>query len=287
MSEQSLPDQELRNAALREVVIEPTRGIARLKIKAVWQYRELLGFLIWRDLKVRYKQTALGAGWVLLQPILATLIFTVVFGRLAGIPSDGVPYPLFAFSGLLAWNYFAGALTRSGTSLIQNVNLVTKVYFPRLIIPIAGVLAGLVDFAIAFVTFLALLLIYGIPPAWKILLVPAFLLISILAAFGASLWLSALSVRYRDVNHLLPFLIQVWMYATPVVYPASLFPARWRPLLGLNPMAGIVEGFRWALVGETAFPGSLLLISIVTALLLVISGLMFFSTAERAFADII
>ena len=287
MSELSLQAQDPKNAAPHEVVIEPTRGIARLQIRAIWQYRELLGFLIWRDIKVRYKQTLLGVGWVLLQPILATLIFTVVFGRLAGMPSDGVPYPLFAFSGLLAWNYFAGALTRSGTSLIQNTNLITKVYFPRLIIPISGVLVGLVDFAISFVTLIVLLLIYSTPLTWKILLVPIFLLIGILAAFGASLWLSALSVRYRDVNHLLPFLVQVWMYATPVVYPASIFPAQWQPLLGLNPMAGVVEGFRWALVGSANFPGSLLLISIGVVLGLVVSGLAFFSATERTFADVI
>lgn len=287
MSELSLRAQDPKDTALREVVIEPTRGIARLRLKAIWQYRELLGFLIWRDLKVRYKQTLLGVGWVLLQPILATLIFSIVFGRLAGVPSDGIPYPLFAFSGLLAWNYFAGALTRAGTSLIQNVNLITKVYFPRLIIPIAGVLVGLVDFAISLITLIVLLLIYSTPLTWKILLIPVFLLIGILAAFGASLWLSALSVRYRDVNHLLPFLIQVWMYATPVVYPASMFPAQWRPLLGLNPMAGVVEGFRWALVGSAHFPGSLLYISLGVALGLVVSGLMFFSATERTFADVI
>lgn len=287
MRELSLHTQDPKSAVLRDVIIEPTRGIARLQIKAIWQYRELLGFLIWRDIKVRYKQTLLGVGWVLLQPILATLIFTIVFSRLAGMPSDGVPYPLFAFSGLLAWNYFAGALTRSGTSLIQNVNLITKVYFPRLIIPISGVLVGLVDFAISFLTLFALLLLYSIPLTWKVLLVPVFLTVGILAAFGASLWLSALSVRYRDVNHLLPFLIQVWMYATPVVYPASLFPTQWRPWLGLNPMAGVVEGFRWALVGAAAFPGPLLLVSLGVTLGLVISGLMFFSSTERTFADII
>lgn len=279
--------REGKTTIVQEVVIEPTSGIARLNMKTLWQYRELLGFLIWRDLKVRYKQTVLGIGWVLLQPILSTLIFTVVFGRLAGMPSDGVPYPLFAFSGLLAWNYFAGALSRAGTSLLQSVNLITKVYFPRLIIPISGVLVGLVDFAISFLTLIILLLIYNTPLTWKILLVPFFLLIGVLAAFGTSLWMSALSVRYRDVNHLLPFLIQIWMYATPVVYPVSMFPEHLQPLLGLNPMAGVVEGFRWALVGTAVFPGPLLLISLAVVIILAASGLAFFSATERTFADII
>jgi lipopolysaccharide transport system permease protein len=281
-----MPDQ-VTTLPSQQLVIEPTRGLASLKLREVWEYRELLYFLVWRDLKVRYKQTALGVAWVVLQPLVATLIFTVVFGNLARIPSGDLPYPLFAFSALLPWQYFAGALTRSGTSLVNNANLITKIYFPRLIIPLAGILNGLVDFGISFLVLIVLMLYYGVGPGWAILTLPLFLLLAIVTALGVSLWLSALGVQYRDVNQLLPFLVQVWMYATPVVYPAALFPERWRPLLGLNPMAGVVEGFRWALTGSGDAPGPMLLVSVIVVLVLLVSGLAFFRNTERTFADVV
>jgi lipopolysaccharide transport system permease protein len=270
-----------------QLIIEASRGFAVLRLRELWEYRELLYFLVWRDIKVRYKQTALGVAWVVLQPLIATLIFTVVFGQLAKVPSGDLPYPLFAFAALLPWNYFAGALNRSGTSLVNNANLITKVYFPRLIIPLAGVTNGLVDFGISLILLVLLMVYYGIMPNAAVLLLPFFLLMAIGTALGTSLWLAALGVQYRDVNHLLPFLVQVWMYATPVVYPASLFPERWRPVLGLNPMAGVVEGFRWALTGSGDPPSLMLLVSIAIIILLVVSGLMFFRNTERTFADIV
>ncbi|MBM3129920.1 MAG: ABC transporter permease [Chloroflexi bacterium] len=275
------------NVSSQQLVIEPTRGLASLKLRELWEYRELLYFLVWRDVKVRYKQTALGVAWVVLQPLVATLIFTVVFGNLARIPSGDLPYPLFAFSALLPWQYFAGALTRSGTSLVNSAHLITKIYFPRLIIPLAGILNGLIDFGISFLVLIVLMLYYGVVPGWAIVTLPLFLLMAIATALGVSLWLSALGVQYRDVNQLLPFLVQVWMYATPVVYPATLFPERWRPLLGLNPMAGVVEGFRWALTGSGDAPGPMLLISIAVVLVLLVSGLIFFRNTERTFADVV
>ena len=268
-------------------LIEPTRGLAALNLRALWRYRELLYFLVWRDLKVRYRQAALGVAWVVLQPIAATAIFTLVFGRLAGIPSGELPYPVFAFAGLLPWNYFAGALNRAGTSLVNNTHLITKVYFPRLVIPLAAVSVGLVDLGVSLVVLAGLMVIYGVGPGPAIVSLPLFVLLAFVTALGVSLWLSALGVRFRDVNHLLPFLVQVWMYATPVVYPASLLPERWRPLLGLNPMAGVVEGFRWALAGAGRPPGPLLLVSVAVSLLVLISGIVFFRATERTFADII
>jgi len=271
----------------QQLVIEPTRGLASLKLREVWEYRELLYFLVWRDLKVRYKQTVLGVAWVVLQPLVATLIFTVVFGNLARMPSGDLPYPLFAFAALLPWQYFAGALNRSGTSLVNSAHLITKIYFPRLIIPLAGVINGLVDFSISFLVLLALMLYYSVVPGFAILTLPLFLLMAIATALGVSLWLSALGVQYRDVNQLLPFLVQVWMYATPVVYPATLFPERWRPLLGLNPMAGVVEGFRWALTNRGEPPGPLLWVSVAIVLVLLTSGAFFFRNTERTFADVV
>lgn len=270
-----------------QLIIEPTRGLAAYNLRELYDYRDLLYFLVWRDIKVRYKQTALGVAWVVLQPLVATLIFTVVFGQMAKLPSDGLPYPVFAFAALLPWNYFAGALNKSGTSLVNNAHLITKVYFPRLIIPLSGVISGLVDFGISLVVLLGLLLYYGVVPNAAVLLLPFFLLMAVGSALGVSLWLTAIGVQYRDVNQLLPFLVQVWMYATPVVYPASLFPERWRPLLGLNPMTGVVEGFRWVLTGTGDPPGLMLLISAAIIVVVLAGGLVFFRSTERTFADVV
>jgi len=273
------------------IIIEPRRGLAALGLGDVWEYRELLYFLVWRDLKVRYKQTLLGAAWIVLQPVVSMVVFSVLFGGLLGVPSGGVPYPIFAYSALLPWNYFAGSLSRASTSLVGSAHLITKVYFPRLIIPISGVLSGLVDFGIAFLVLIGMMFYYGIAPTPAVVLLPGFLLLALLTALGFGLWLSALNVRYRDVNYLIPFLVQIWMYLTPVIYSATLVPERFRWLLALNPMTGVVEGFRWALLGQHLTdaqpPSSLFYVSIAITLLVLISGAVFFRNTERTFADIV
>ena len=275
----------------KPLVIEPTRGWAALQLRAVWEYRELLYFLVWRDVKVRYKQTLLGVLWVVLQPVISMVIFTLLFGRLLQVPSGEVPYPIFAYAALLPWNYFASSLTRSSTSLVGSAHLITKVYFPRLVIPISGVLSGLVDFAVAFLVLIVLMVWYGIVPTLATLLLPAFLLLALITALGFGMWLAALNVRYRDVNYIVPFLVQIWMYATPVVYASTLIPERYRFLLGLNPMTGVVEGFRWALLGnrlaDAAAPGPLFAVSVAISLVVLVSGAVFFRNTERTFADII
>jgi homopolymeric O-antigen transport system permease protein len=269
------------------VTIEPASGWAAVQLRELWEYRELLYFLVWRDIKVRYKQTVLGAAWAILQPLLTMVVFSIFFGRLAKIPSDGLPYPIFAYTALLPWQLFAHALTESSNSLVSNQNLITKVYFPRLVVPIAAVLAGLADFAIAFVVLLGLMFYYGIAPTAAALTLPLFVLLAIATALAVGLWLSALNVQYRDVRYTIPFLTQFWLFATPVAYPSSLVPAPWRALYGLNPMAGVVEGFRWALIGKTAAPGPLLAVSVVTVAALLIGGLMYFQRMESTFADIV
>ena len=274
-------------SASEVLVIRPSHGWLKLNLRDLWDYRELLYFLVWRDVKVRYKQTALGALWAILQPTMTMVVFSIFFGRLAKIPSDGVPYPVFAFTALLPWQLFAYALSESSNSLVGSQNLITKVYFPRLVIPIAGVLAGLVDFAIAFLVLLTLMWYYGIAPTAAIALLPLFVLLAIVTALSVGLWLAALNVKYRDVRYTLPFLTQLWMFATPVAYPSSLVPERWRALLGLNPMAGVVEGFRWALLGKAHQPGPLLIVSICAVIVLLIGGLMYFRKTEATFADVI
>ena len=271
--------------------IRRTRGLGALQLAAVWEYRELLFFLVWRDVKVRYKQTALGVAWIVLQPVISTVVFTLLFGGLLNVPSGGVPYPLFAMAALVPWNYFAGSLTRSSTSLVASSNLITKVYFPRLIIPLAGIFSGLVDFAVTFLVLVVLMIFYRVTPTWGVLLLPVFLLLAMVTALGFGLWLSALNVRYRDVNYLVPFLVQTWMYLTPVVYGATLIPEQFRFLLGLNPMTLVVVGFRWALLGGAAptsqAPAGILVLSLVVLVAVVAGGLVFFRRTERTFADII
>jgi len=276
-----------RQMSSPRIVVKPTRGLGSLRLGDIWHYRDLLYFLVWRDLKVRYRQTLLGVAWVVVQPVAATAIFTLIFGRLVGVPSGELPYAVFAFSGLLPWNYFSATLTRAGRSLVSNSQLVTKVYFPRLVIPLASVIVGLADLSVASVVSIGLMWLYGVTPGLTILLAPCIVLLAACAAFGASLWLSALGVRFRDVEFVLPFLVQVWLYATPVVYPTSVVPDRWRPIFGLNPMVGVVEGFRWALTGAGQFPSRLLLVSLGVTAVLVGSGLVFFRATERTFADII
>lgn len=274
------------NSAAEVLVIQPTRGWLKLNLGELWAYRELLYFLVWRDVKVRYKQTALGAAWAVLQPLLTMLVFSVFFGRLAKVPSDGVPYPVFAYAALLPWQLFAYALTESANSLVGSQNLIKKVYFPRLVVPISSVLSGLVDFGISFVVLLGLMLYYRIDPTWAIALLPLFLVLALATALSVGLWLSALNLEFRDVRYTIPFLTQFWMFATPVAYPSSLVPTHWRPLLGLNPMAGVVDGFRWALLGQRAAPGPLLWVSVAAVALLLAGGLMYFRRMESTFADV-
>jgi lipopolysaccharide transport system permease protein len=268
-------------------IIRPSTGFLKLNLGEVWRYRELLYFLVWRDIKVRYKQTALGAAWAILQPVMTMVVFSIFFGRLAKVPSDGVPYPIFAFTALLPWQLFAFALSESSNSLVLNQNLITKVFFPRLVVPMASVLAGLVDFAIAFVVLLGMMLYYGIVPTRAIAVLPLFVLLAVMTALSVGLWLSALNVKFRDVRYTIPFLTQLWMFATPVAYPSSLVPQQWRALYGLNPMAGVVEGFRWVLLGKTAAPGPLLWVSIGAVIVLLAGGLIYFRRTESTFADIV
>ena len=267
--------------------IEPPHGWAALELRELWLYRELLFFLAWRDIKLRYKQTALGAAWAILQPLLTMVIFSVIFGQLAKLPSDGIPYPIFTYAALLPWQLFSFALTNSSNSLINSQNLISKVYFPRLIIPLASTLAGLMDFAIAFLVLLGLMAYYHITPTMAILYLPLFLILALLSALAVGVWLSALSVEYRDVRYIVPFLTQFWMYATPIAYASSLIPENWRLLYGLNPMTGVVEGFRWALLGIQTSGSSMILVSAAVVVVMFISGLYYFRRMENNFADVI
>jgi lipopolysaccharide transport system permease protein len=269
------------------LTIRPSRGWVSLRLRELWEYRELLYFLTWRDIKVRYKQTALGAAWAIIQPFFMMVVFSLFFGRLARIPSDGLPYPLFAYSALLPWQLFAHALTESSNSLVASERLITKVYFPRLVVPISAVLSGLVDFVIAFAVLMGMMAYYGIVPGFAIITLPLFILLALSTALGVGLWLSALNVRYRDVRYTLTFLVQFWLFATPVAYPSSLVPETWRAFYGLNPMAGVVEGFRWALLGKAEGPGAMLAVSVVTVILIFIGGIYYFRRMEKSFADVV
>lgn len=270
---------------LPEFVIRPSRGWVALHLMDVWRYRELVFFLTWRDISVRYKQTALGAAWAVIQPFFTMLVFTIFFGQLGRIPSDGLPYPIFSFCALLPWQLFAYSLSESSNSLVANQNLISKVYFPRVVIPLASTLGGLLDFLISFVVLLGMMLFYQIRPTTAVWTLPFFVLLALVTALGVGLWLSALNVEYRDVRYTIPFLTQFWMFLTPIAYPASLVPEQWRLLYGINPMVGVVEGFRWALLGTGNPPGLLMAVSVMAALLLFISGLYYFRRMERTFAD--
>lgn len=258
-----------------------------LDLAALWQYRELLYFLVWRDVKVRYKQTAIGATWAILQPLMTMIIFTAIFGYFAKIPSDGLPYPIFAYTALLPWIYFATALSRSSGSVVSEAHLISKVYFPRVILPLAGTVSGIIDFVVAFVLLLGMMIWYGIMPTWGLVALPLFLLLALATALAVGLWCSALNVRYRDVGHTVPFLTQCWMYASPVAYPVSLVPENWRFLYSLNPMAGVIEGFRWALLGKQGPDFGVMAVSAVVVAVLLIGGLVFFKHMERTFVDVV
>jgi len=267
--------------------ITPASGWAPLKLRELWTHRELLYFLTWREIKVRYKQTALGVAWAILQPLFTMLIFTIFFGRLAKMPSDGIPYSVFALTALTPWTFFANGLTTSSNSLVTNANLITKVYFPRLAIPIAAVFSGAIDFLLSFALLMMYVLYRGFWPTWKILWLPGFALLAVVTSLGVGLWLSALNVEYRDVRYTVPFLAQVWLFSTPIAYPSSLMHGPWRTVYGLNPMVGVVEGFRWAILGSGRPPDAMFFVSCLAAAALLASGAFYFRRMEKGFADIV
>jgi lipopolysaccharide transport system permease protein len=267
--------------------IRPSRGWISLNLRDLWHYRDLIYFLTWRDIKVRYKQTVLGAAWAILQPFFTMVVFSLFFGRLAGIPSDDMPYPIFSYAALVPWQFFANGLTQSSQSLVGSANLIRKVYFPRMVIPIGAILSGGVDFALAFVVLLAMMLFYGIVPTVNVVWLPALLLLALVTSLGVGLWLTALNVQFRDVRYAVPFMVQAWLFVTPIAYPSSLLDEPWRTLYAINPMAGVVEGFRWALLGADTRPGSMIIVSSVAALLLLVSGAYYFRRMEKSFADVI
>jgi lipopolysaccharide transport system permease protein len=267
--------------------MKPSRGWVPLKLQELWEYRELLYFLTWRDIKVRYKQTALGAAWAIIQPVFTMVVFSLFFGRLAKVPSDGIPYPLFAYAALLPWGFFANGLAQSSDSLVGNANLIRKVYFPRLVVPLSAVFSGAVDFSIAFLVLLGMMGYYRTAPSAHALWLPFLLLLALVTALGVGLWLSALNVQYRDVKYAVPFLTQFWMFATPIAYPSSLLREPWRTVYGLNPMAGVVEGFRWALLGSKTAPGPMIAVSATAAVALLVGGAFYFRRMEKTFADVV
>ena len=267
------------------LVLRPRHGWQQLGLKDLWQYRELLYFLCWRDIKVRYKQTALGVAWAIVQPLMTMVLFSLFFGRLAKMPSDGIPYPLFVFTALVPWMFFSNGITQSSGSLVENASLLKKVYFPRLAVPIASIIAGVVDFFCSFVVLILLMLYYGVVPSWSVLTLPVFLALACTASLGIGLWLSALNVQFRDVRYVIPFLTQLWLFATPIAYPSSLLSEPLRSLYGLNPMVGVVEGFRWALLGTETSPGPMVLVSALVSVLVLVSGAFYFRRMEVTFSD--
>jgi lipopolysaccharide transport system permease protein len=269
------------------ITLEPSRGLVSLRLADLWEYRELLFFLTWRDIKIRYKQTLLGIAWAIIQPFFTMVVFSLFFGKLARVPSDGLPYPLFAFAALVPWNFFANGLSQSSNSLVANANLLQKVYFPRLVIPLSSVLSGIIDFLFSLAMLLGMMMFYGFFPDHRLVWLLPLLLLALVASLAVGLWLSALNVKYRDVRYTIPFFTQIWLLATPIAYPSSLLPEPWRTLYGVNPMAGVVEGFRWALLGSGTSPGPMILCSVLVSLGLLVGGAFFFRRMERTFADLI
>ena len=268
-------------------VIQPRRGWIPVDFGELWEYRELLYFFTWRDIKVRYKQTVLGASWAVLQPVMTMLVFSLFFGRLGRMPSDDLPYPLFSYAALVPWTFFSNGITQTSNSMVSSANLLRKIYFPRLVVPAASILAGLVDFFIAFSVLLVMMGYYGFAPTLNAVWLPALLLLAICTALGVGLWLAALNVQFRDVRHTVGFLTQFWLFATPIAYSSSLLPEKWRVVYGLNPMVGVVEGFRWALLGTETGPGPMVAASTVVSVLLLVSGALYFRRMERTFADLV
>ena len=267
--------------------IRPSKGWISLNLRDLWEYRELAYFLTWRDIKVRYKQTVLGGAWAIIQPFFTMVVFSIFFGGLAGVPSDGVPYPIFSYAALVPWTFFANGLSNSSTSLVGSANLLRKVYFPRLVMPVSAVFTGVVDFLLAFIVLLLMMAFFGIVPTKNVIWLPLLLLLALVTSLGCGLWLSAMNVQFRDIRYAVPFLINAWMFATPIAYPSSLLEEPWQTLYGINPMAGVVEGFRWALLDTDTAPGSMVFVSAVVAVLLLISGAYYFRRMERTFADVV
>jgi homopolymeric O-antigen transport system permease protein len=272
---------------LTHMRIEASHGWSSLDLKELWAYKELFYFFVWRDLKVRYKQTILGISWAVIQPFFTMVIFSLFFGRLANVPSDGLPYPIFSYAALVPWTFLANSLTNASNSVVSSGNMLKKIYFPRLTLPIATVLSGLVDFFLSFLVLLGMMLFYGMLPTRNVIWLPFFLLLALITAMGTSFWLSAMNVQFRDVRYTIPFIIQAWLFATPVAYPSSLLSEPWRTLYGLNPMAGVVEGFRWALLGTDTAPSPIVFVSSMVALVILVSGAFYFSRMERTFADVV
>jgi lipopolysaccharide transport system permease protein len=266
---------------------QPSKGWAWPKLRELWEYRELLFFFVWRDIKVRYRQTVMGVLWAIIQPFFTMVIFSLFFGRLAQIPSDGLPYPIFSYAALVPWTFFANALTQASNSLVLSANMLKKIYFPRLTLPIATVLAGIVDFVLAFMVLLGMMLFYGLVPTLNVLWLPLFLLLALVTSLGVSLWLSAMNVQFRDVRYVVPFLTQAWLFVTPIAYPSSLLSEPWRTLYAINPMVGVVEGFRWALLGTDTAPGLMTVVSSIVALSLLVSGAFYFRRLEHTFGDVV
>jgi len=271
----------------REIVLEPPKGWLSLRLRELWAYRELLYFLAWRDIKVRYKQTVLGAAWAIIGPFLTMVLFSVIFGKFARMPSDGIPYPIFSYSALLPWQLFSKAMVEASSSMITHQNMITKIYFPRLFLPASTILSGLVDFGISFVVLIGMMFFYDIQLTWRVVLVPVFLFLAIVTALSVGMWLSALNVRYRDFRYVTPFLVQFWLYATPIAYSASLIPDQWQFVYNLNPMTGVVNGFRWALVGQTMQLDPIFLVSLAMVAVLFLGGLIYFQRMEQTFADLV
>ncbi len=279
--------QVVHKPELHLLRLQSSKGWVSLNLRELWEFRELLYFLTWRDIKIRYKQTALGASWAIIQPVFTMIVFSIFFGKLAKMPSDGIPYPIFSFTALVPWTLFVYGLMQSSNSLVGSANLIRKVYFPRLVIPISSLLSGVADFLVAFAVLLCMMAYFKIVPSIHVIYVPFFLLLTIVTSLGVGLWLSALNVQYRDVKYVVPFLTQFWMYATPIAYPSSLLHEPWRTLFGLNPMTGVVEGFRWSLLGSKTYPGSMLIMSTAVALLMLVSGAYYFRRMERTFSDLV
>jgi len=267
--------------------IEPSRGWVSLKLKELWDYKELLYFLMWRDVKVRYKQTVLGAAWAIIQPFFTMIVFSLFFGKLAKIPSDGIPYPIFSYAALVPWTFFANGLGKASNSLVGSSNLIKKIYFPRLAIPIASVLSGVIDFVLAFTVLIGMMFYYGFVPTFNVIWLPFLLVLSFCTSLGVSLWLSTMNVQFRDVQYIMPFITQLWLFATPIAYPSSLLSEPWRTLYGINPMVGVVEGFRWALLGTNTAPGPIVIVSTLVAIILLVSGALYFRRMEKTFADVV
>jgi lipopolysaccharide transport system permease protein len=278
---------KLQQRPVPTIVVEPSRRLADFNLRELWDYRDLLLFLAWRDISIRYKQTVLGTAWAVIQPVLTMVIFTIFFGNMAGVPSEGVPYPLFSFAALLPWQYFSTTLGNAANSMVNNSNLLSKVYFPRLLIPVTSLLPPAVDFAIAFVVLLGMMFFYRVAPTWNVLWLPAFMGLVVVTALGAGLWFAAMNVKYRDVRYIVPVLVQFGLFVSPVAYPSRLVPERWRALYALNPIAGVIEGFRWALLGTDTAPGPLIAVSSVAAVVLLVTGLFYFRHTEKTFADVI